>query len=128
MRYLLDTHTMLWFIDGNNALSLQSKQIILNKENSCFLSVVSLWEIAIKISLNKLELSVTFQDLELFLAQNEIEILPLENIHFSHLLQLPFFHRDPFDRILIAQCISENLIFITKDENIQAYSQIKFIW
>lgn len=127
MDLLLDTHTFIWFINGDNSLPEQVRNDIKNIENRCFLSIASLWEIAIKLSLDKLELKSDFNKIAELLADNDIEILPLTFEHIQKLLKLEFYHCDPFDRIIIAQGITEELLILTKDENFKKY-QVKARW
>ena len=128
MNYLLDTHTLLWFINGDTSLSKNAKGIIKNFNNNCFISIASIWEIGIKISLNKLQLDFDFAALETFLIDNEIAILHLNINHIEIVSSLPFIHRDPFDRVLIAQCIAEKIVLITKDDSINLFKTIETIW
>jgi len=86
-----------------------------------------LWEIVIKLSLNKLNISVDFNDLESLLVRHNILVLDFEFIHLKPLLDLPFHHRDPFDRLIIAQSIAEDIRIITKDAYFKAYS-VKLLW
>src|SRR5947208_12960492 len=106
MNLLLDTHILLWFITGDSRLSNTSLDFINDARNDKFVSVASLWEIAIKVSNGKLTLSATFDDL--FPHQldiNGFELLPVLIAHTSVVSSLPFHHRDPFDRLLVAQAI-----------------------
>ncbi len=128
MNYLLDTHTLLWFINGDASLSKNAKAIIKNFNNNCFISIASIWEIGIKISLNKLQIGFDFAALETFLKNNEIGILDINFNHVEILSSLPFIHRDPFDRILIAQCMAEKTVLLTKDDSINLYKTIETIW
>lgn len=128
MNYLLDTHTLLWFINGDASLSKNAKAIIKNFNNICFISIASIWEIGIKISLNKLQIDFDFAALETFLINNEIGILDININHVEILSNLPFIHRDPFDRILIAQCMAEKTVLLTKDDSINLYKTIETIW
>jgi len=100
---------------------------IKNLKNECFISIASIWEIAIKCRLNKLSLNADFDKILDFLDQNQIEILPISFNHIIKLNELDFHHRDPFDRILIAQGISENLTILTKDQNFSFY-ETKIYW
>lgn len=128
MKYLLDTHTLLWFVSGDTTLSTNAKEIILNVSNNCFVSIASIWEMGIKISLNKLIIDFNFKDLELFLIENEIKILDISINQVTILSTLQLRHRDPFDRIIIAQCIDQKLILLSKDGNIKLYSEIETAW
>jgi PIN domain nuclease of toxin-antitoxin system len=127
MQYLIDTHTFIWFVNGDDSLSAKSKKIIANTDNKCYLSIASVWEIAIKISLKKLSLKSSFDKLSEILSENEIELLPVSLQHIQQLINLPFHHRDPFDRIIIAQSKVEKLVLISKDEAFADYD-IKTIW
>ena len=103
------------------------KSLIADVENECFLSVASIWEIAIKTSLGKLELQSGFDRITDFLFDNDIEVLPIKFVHLQTLLKLEYYHRDPFDRIVISQGIAENLTVLSKDEIFDKYP-IKLIW
>ena len=128
MPLLLDTHTLIWFINGDS-YSLPVKVInkIKNLDNQCFISIASLWEIAIKIKLDKLSLISDFDKISGFLSENQIEILPITFEHILTLNNLEFHHRDPFDRIIIGQAISEDLTILTKDRNFTLY-EAKIFW
>ncbi len=128
MNYLLDTHTLLWFINGDNSLSNKAKSIIKNLNNNCFISIASIWEMGIKISLNKLQIDFDFKELENFLLENEIKILEISINQVEILSSLRFIHRDPFDRLIIAQCVAEKMVLLTKDENIKLYTEIETVW
>ena len=128
MHVLLDTNSFLWFIAGNDRLNINIRNIIADLDNDIFLSIVSLWEIAIKSNLGKLELLKPFD--QLFpsqLDENDIKVLPIEIEHLSTLQTLSLHHRDPFDRLIIAQSIVENLPVISSDSSFQMYP-IKVIW
>lgn len=127
MNYILDTHTLIWFLEGDENLSKNSLNHIQDLQNSCFVSSASLWEMAIKISLQKLKLNTSFQHLPELIWDNGLEILPIEFEHFLKISSLPFYHKDPFDRIIIAQSLLENFRIIGKDENFEQYG-IKLIW
>ena len=127
MQFLLDTHTFIWFINGDSSLPNKIIDEIKNLKNHCFISIASIWEIAIKCKLNKLSLNADFNRILDFLDQNQIEILPISFDHIVKLNELDFHHRDPFDRILIAQGISENLTILTKDQNFSFY-KTKTLW
>ena len=117
MALLLDTHTFIWFINGDSSLPEKVVNKIKNIDNQCYLSIASIWEIAIKLKLNKLSLLADFDRISDFLDENQIEVLPITFSHIQSLNQLEFHHRDPFDRIIIAQGISEELTILTKDHN-----------
>ncbi|WP_443937645.1 type II toxin-antitoxin system VapC family toxin [Pedobacter sp. MW01-1-1] len=127
MHFLLDTHAFIWFINGDSSLPKKVIAEIKNLDNRCFLNIASIWEIAIKLKLNKLSFQADFDKILVFLEENQIEILPLTFHHIQMLNKLDFFHRDPFDRIIIAQGISEELTVLTKDENFHLYGG-KVFW
>jgi PIN domain nuclease of toxin-antitoxin system len=127
MNLLLDTHTFIWFMNGDKNLPKQIINKIIDIDNKCFISVASLWEIAIKISLGKLSIKEGFNKISSFIINNEMEILPVQFQHLQTLLKLRYFHRDPFDRILIAQAISEGFEIATNDKNFEKYN-VKIIW
>ena len=128
MRALLDTNSFLWFITGSDKLSSKAQHFISDVNNDLALSVSGLWEIAIKISLGKLELTRPFEQLIYEqLRENAIDVLPIEISHLTRLITLPFHHRDPFDRLLIAQAIAEELPVISADTIFQDYG-IEIIW
>ena len=127
IKNLLDTHTFLWFIDGNDNLSPKALENIENENAQNFISIVSLWEIAIKLSLGKLEVNIPFKQIEDVVFKNNFQILPISFTDLLKLSELPFHHRDPFDRLLIAQCINNEMIFLSKDENVSKYNA-SIIW
>ncbi len=121
MNYLLDTHTIIWFMNGDKSLPSSVKSKIQNINNGCFLSIASIWEIAIKTNLGKLILNGPFKEIIPFLLENNIELLPINFEHLQKLLILELIHRDPFDRIIIAQAIEQHLTILTKDDNFIKY-------
>ncbi len=127
MNLLLDTNCFIWFINGDKSLPQKIKTAILSYESNCYLSIASLWEIAIKQSLGKLELNGSFYEIEGFLTDNSITLLPLAFEDLKSLLKLEFHHRDPFDRIIIAQSVANNLIIATNDKMFKQYG-IKTLW
>jgi PIN domain nuclease of toxin-antitoxin system len=127
MNILLDTHTFIWFINGDKSLPDKVIAKIKNVDNQCFFSIASIWEIAIKMKLNKLQLKSDFNEITGQCFENEIEILPITFEHIQELNKLDLHHGDPFDRLIIAQGISEKLTVLTKDENFQLY-KVKCLW
>ncbi|QTA81358.1 PIN domain-containing protein [Desulfonema limicola] len=128
MRILLDTSTFLWFIGGSRKLSKKAIEIIENFDNELVMSAASLWEIAIKDSIGKLELSEPFEQLiPKEINKNEIEILQIELPHLYEMMKLPLYHKDPFDRLIIAQGIIEQLPVIACDKAFKSYN-IDIIW
>lgn len=125
MANLLDTHTVIWFLTGDSSLSSKAKNQIETEIN--YISIASIWEIAVKISLGKLVLNTPFQELASQLQQNHFSILPITFEDTLIVSTLPFHHRDPFDRIIIAQAITNKLQLITKDEHFNKY-EIEIVW
>ena len=118
MKLLLDTHVILWFLNGEK-LSEETKTLIENNEN--YISVVSLWEVAIKMNLNKYTFDGGFQAFRDFVRMNGFEVLPIKDEYMVKLFDLPFINRDPFDRLLVATAIVEDMKIITADVNVQKY-------
>jgi PIN domain nuclease of toxin-antitoxin system len=128
LRILLDTHAFLWFLSGDPKLSGHGRQLIEDPGNERLLSVASLWEIAIKISLGKLAVTGTFE--EVFPPQietNAIQILPIEASHLDVVSRLPFLHRDPFDRLIIAQAMVEGIPLLSRDPAFDEYAVTR-VW
>jgi PIN domain nuclease of toxin-antitoxin system len=118
LNILLDTHLLLWWLEASPSLSVQAREMISDPENTVFVSAVSLWEIWLKQSLGKLRLPVDFTGK---LAAESFESLPLLASQTQQVSSLPWCHRDPFDRMLIAQAQVEKLILLTADEALAAY-------
>ena len=128
MKLLLDTHALLWFIAGSSDLSDAARALIEDAENEKFVSIVSIWETAIKVSIDKMSLSSPFDDLFPHQLQiNGFDLLPVKVEHASVITTLPFHHRDPFDRLLIAQAIEEKMTLVSIDEVFDNYG-IARIW
>ncbi|UTC83613.1 type II toxin-antitoxin system VapC family toxin [Treponema denticola] len=124
--YLLDTHTLLWFLRDSPQLSKKALEII-TTENKVYVSIASLWEIAIKKSIGKLEFEHSIEKIAELCHEKDILILQIQPKYFDKIIKLPNIHNDPFDRLIIAQAIIENLVIITKDTIIPKYS-VKTIW
>ena len=127
MKYLIDTHTMLWFLFDNERISKTATETIISNKGFVFASIASLWEIAIKIRINKLNIKYHPNDLIEFCRKEYIGILNITPQHVNETLNLPLIHRDPFDRMLIAQANVEDMILLTCDQNIPQYP-IKTLW
>ena len=128
MKVLLDTHAFLWSITGDDRLSKTAGETFLNPDISLFFSAASFWEICIKISLEKLSLkSGWFRTIEEEMRLNAIQWLAVEMQHCIELTKLPFHHRDPIDRMLIAQAKVEDLQLLSGDVRLSAYD-IQRIW
>jgi len=127
MNLLLDTHAFLWYISGDKQLPEKIVQTINDTSNRCFISIASIWEIAIKLSLDKLEIKGGLSSIEDFLTNNDFEILPIDFDDTKNLLALEFHHRDPFDRMIIDQAQTTNSTVISRDESFKNYD-IKLLW
>jgi PIN domain nuclease of toxin-antitoxin system len=128
VRLLLDTQALLWFLGGDRRLSVAARQAIEDLNNERLFSVAGMWKIAIKASLGKLQLHVPFATL--FPGQlqaNAVELLPIRAAHAAEVLVLPFYHRDPFDRMLVAQVRVEGASVVSSDPDLDPYG-ITRIW
>ena len=122
MRLLLDTHAFLWFLLDDPQLSSTARALVDDPTNDIEVSPATYWEIAIKISLGKYELPEPYGlFIEREMATNNFRILPIEPKHTAALINLPFHHRDPFDRLMIAQAIVERIPIATVDVAFDAY-------
>jgi PIN domain nuclease of toxin-antitoxin system len=122
VKLLLDTHAFLWFIAGSERLSATARQVIEDSANQPFLSAASLWEMAIKLSLGRLQLGRPFEDLiPEHMELNGIQLLGIELEHVTPVTTLPFHHRDPFDRLLLAQAMVEQMPIVSADQALDAY-------
>lgn len=122
MNFLLDTHGLIWFLTGDAQLSTRARTLIEDDSNRIFISIASLWEMAIKFSIGKLNIGRSFETL--FPAQldsNNIEVLDISIDHLKTVCKLPFHHRDPFDRILVAQALAEQWPVISADAVLDSY-------
>ena len=123
MKLLLDTHAFLWFIQGNEMLSDVARKLIEDETTQKFISVASLWEIAIKVSIGKLQIEMSMPELvRREVLGNAFNILRIEPEHLNELAQMPFRHKDPFDRLIISQSLVENMPLISKDRAFGNYS------
>jgi PIN domain nuclease of toxin-antitoxin system len=128
MNFLLDTHVFLWFITDNNQLSAHARQQICNKKNRIFVSAVVAWEIVIKAKLGRLYFDgQPYEFFQKHLEVNNFESLSISLLHAAHIYSLPDIHKDPFDRLLIAQSYIEKMPLISKDSTIARYD-IATIW
>lgn len=127
MGFLLDTHTFLWWLDGSKHLGSQASDAISDRSNDVFLSLASVWELSIKISLRKLKLRKPLADIVEGCGDQGIRLLSIKPEHCFEVGRLGFHHRDPFDRLLVAQAICEGLTFLTRDEALKAYD-VNILW
>ena len=127
MNFLLDTHTLLWHLNADNRISELAENIISNPQNKISVSIASIWEISIKISLKKLDFKGGTKKIIDTMNENDFILQNVNPAHIWELEKLPLHHRDPFDRIIVATAIAENWYLISKDENIALYS-VKTLW
>lgn len=121
MNYLIDTHILLWYIIGDKRIGRDIRNTIESGKHNLFLSNASLWEISIKVSIGKLKLTGSLLDLKAFLNNNGFRLLPYDYDDLQTLLILPFYHQDPFDRLIVAQALTKSMEIITDDLNVKKY-------
>jgi len=122
MKLLLDTHIFIWWADQPENLSQAALSALEDEANELLLSVASVWEMQIKIQLGKLKLSLPLKELiESQQETNDVQILPVELAHVLALDALPFHHKDPFDRLLVAQSIEEGITLVSADSKLSVY-------
>lgn len=121
MRVLLDTQVLIWYLEGNQNLSRPQRQLIVKPETEVFVSIASLWEIAIKTSVGKLKLNRSLTDILQQLSVQSFDLLTIAPGHVLQVASLPFHHRDPFDRMIIAQAKVEFLPIVTVDAQFTPY-------
>ena len=123
--YLLDTHAIIWYVSGSDELSIAARKIM--ETNRCFFSYASLWEIAIKQAKGTLEFDVDIPKLKAVLENEEFIYLQPTEFDAERIKKLPDIHKDPFDRLLIAQALENNLTIVTRDSKIPLYD-VKAVW
>lgn len=128
MRLLLDTHAFLWWVADASEFSPRAKAAVARADNECFVSAASCWEMAIKVSIGKLELGGTVERfVPHHLSVNGFQELPVEIRHAARTARLPFHHRDPFDRLLACQALEDDLAIVSADPIFRRYG-VKVIW
>jgi PIN domain nuclease of toxin-antitoxin system len=122
MKVLIDTHIFIWYVQSNEKLTKSVATLINDGRNEILLSTVSIWEMAIKQSTGKLNLGVPYANfIREQMSLNKMELLPISLEHLEIVTSLPFHHRDPFDRLLIAQAIAENIAIVSADSAFSLY-------
>lgn len=128
MKLLLDTQAFLWWVEGTPAVGRRARAAVSNPDNDVLFSIASCWELAIKLSLGKLRLA---QSLEQFIPEqlrlNGISLLDIQFTHLVRVADLPFRHRDPFDRLLVAQALEDDLTIVSADRVFRQYG-VALIW
>ena len=127
MKFLLDTHTLIWFFTELEKLPTNLISQIESSNNTCFVSISSLWEISIKHSIGKIDLRIPLPDFFDEVNYSSIQIQPITPTHLIHLSSLPLHHRDPFDRLIIAQAKAENYTVLSRDKMFSNYP-IHTLW
>ena len=128
MNILLDSHTLIWFSQNSPQLSSSAIEILEDRNNLLFLSLVRVWEIQIKVQLGKLNLDISLSEIVKDQTKiNDVQILPMKLSHIWTLDTLPYYHKDTFDRLLISQAITENLIILGVDSVFDSYP-VEKIW
>lgn len=127
MNLLLDTHTAIWFVTDSKQLPRSAKKFIENPENHCFISIATLWEMGIKYSLGKLKLKAELKKIFELFFESGLILMPITPDHILTNISLPFQHRDPFDRLIIAQAKREGYTIISKDREFENY-EVNLIW
>ncbi|MBW4631964.1 MAG: type II toxin-antitoxin system VapC family toxin [Iphinoe sp. HA4291-MV1] len=127
MKFLLDTQAFLWFVLNDSALSQVACNLIVDPLNDILLSPASYWEIAIKVSIGKYQIPGNFETWMGHQIQvNELEILPIKVTHAAAIVTLPFHHKDPFDRLLVAQALTEKIPIISVDAVLDNYAVTRY--
>jgi len=124
--FLLDTHAFIWLVENAPNLPIRLREVI-ERADTVYISVVSLWEIAIKINIGKLSLHKSYERIGIELENSDLVFLPISFANTQKICDLPLHHRDPFDRMLIAQAITQSLILISKDTQFDAYP-VQRLW
>lgn len=126
MRLLLDTHTVLWLIHDSKKLPEATKKAVLNADETT-ISIASLWEVAIKKSIGKLDIAESVSDIEAKCFENNLAVLPISVAALEEIQKLPDVHGDPFDRLLIATALADDMILVTNDRVIERYD-VQTLW
>jgi PIN domain nuclease of toxin-antitoxin system len=125
MRIMLDTHILLWWVGEDRRLPGKARRIIENASNDITVSVASIWELAIKRALGRMKIDL--QELEDVISANDFEPLAVKWHHTVEVAELPTYHNDPFDRMLIAQCLTETMYLLTHDSQLQKYGKVVMV-
>jgi PIN domain nuclease of toxin-antitoxin system len=127
MGYILDTNALIFYLYNPEQLSKAALNIVSNENNRLYVSIVSLWEIAIKSSIGKLGIKNSLEEIAGICLKNKIELLAINPSHLDQIANLPQIHSDPFDRLIISQALVENLEIVTRDSIIPKYD-VKTVW
>ena len=127
MNLLLDTHAFLWFVAGDERLSARARQAMEDEDAELFLSAASIWEMAIKSSLGRLTLPAPLSEYVAEKLEHGFRVLPIDWTHAAAVEKMPLHHRDPFDRLLVAQAVAEGMPLVSADPEFRPY-KVKMIW
>lgn len=127
MKLLIDTHALIWFAEADSRLSANAKKAIELPENSKAISMATLWEMAIKMGLGKLHLSRPLSVIIPEIEANGFDLLPIKTEHVLQIEVLPYFHRDPFDRMLIGQGLAEDMVLVSNEDVFDQYG-VNRLW
>ena len=127
MKCLLDTHAYIWWLGDPARISPAAKKILSDPSNEISVSIASFWELSIKSSLGKITLSRDVQSLAASLQEDGLKLLSIEPPHCRAVTNLPFHHRDPFDRMLIAQALTEDFVLLSRDREFESYP-VRVVW
>jgi PIN domain nuclease of toxin-antitoxin system len=127
MKLLLDTHAFLWFVAGDDQLSPRARRVMEAEGSELILSTASVWEMAIKARLGRLQLPATVEEYVAEKAASGFFLLPVEWNHAAAVEKLPFHHRDPFDRLLVAQALTDDLTIVSGDAALRRYG-VRLVW
>ena len=121
MNYIIDTHILLWYMKGDQRISTETQEKIENSSNNIWISNASLWEMAVKVNIGKLELNGSLKDIKSYIDEKGIHLLEFDADDLDMLQRLPFHHQDPFDRLIIAQTKAKSLEIISNDWQVNKY-------
>jgi PIN domain nuclease of toxin-antitoxin system len=127
MNFLIDTHVLLWYLEGNSSLPGKIRKDIDNPEHNIFISIGSFWELAIKLASGKINTKITLAQIEEDIVTREFEVLNISFQHLDTLMGLPKVHGDPFDRLMIARAITESLTILSADRQFKDYP-VDVVW
>ena len=127
MKYLLDTHALIWYFEDSPKTPEKIVKLIDSNATHKYVCSASLWEIAIKTNIGKLDMNFSFDNLLREIANSNLTVLQIEDNYLRELAKLPLIHKDPFDRLVVATAMVENMAIITVDENIQKYD-VRWVW
>ncbi len=121
MNYIIDTHILLWYMKGDSRISTETEEKIENFSNNIWISNASLWEMAVKVNIGKLELNGNLKDIKNYIDEKGIHLIEFDAEDLDMLQRLPFHHQDPFDRLIIAQAKAKSLEIISNDWQVNKY-------